>query len=45
VRIERLGPDTLALSGDLDLASLDLLSAALDELPGAVRLDLSESRP
>jgi anti-anti-sigma factor len=42
VRIERVGSDTLALSGDLDFASFDLLSAALDELPGAVRLDLSD---
>jgi anti-anti-sigma factor len=41
VQIERLGPDTLALSGDLDFASFDPLSDALDELSGAVRLDLS----
>ena len=41
MEIERLGPDTLALSGDLDFASFDLLSAALDDVPGAVRLDLS----
>ena len=41
MQIERLGPDTLALSGDLDFASFDPLSAALDDLPGAVRLDLS----
>jgi anti-anti-sigma factor len=41
LQIERLGPDTLALSGDLDFASFDPLSAALDDVPGAVRLDLS----
>ena len=41
MQIERLGPDTLALSGDLDFASFDPLSDALDELSGAVRLDLS----
>jgi anti-anti-sigma factor len=41
VEIERLGPDTLALSGDLDFASFDLLSDALDDLSGPVRLDLS----
>jgi anti-anti-sigma factor len=41
LQIERLGPDTLALSGDLDFASFDPLSAALDDIPGAVRLDLS----
>lgn len=41
MQIERLGTDTLALSGDLDFASFDPLSAALDDVPGAVRLDLS----
>ena len=41
MQIERVGPDTLALSGDLDFASFDPLSAALDDVPGAVRLDLS----
>jgi anti-anti-sigma factor len=41
LEIERLRPDTLALSGDLDFASFDPLSAALDDIPGAVRLDLS----
>ena len=41
MEIERLGPDTLALSGDLDFGSFDQLSAVLDDVPGAVRLDLS----
>jgi anti-anti-sigma factor len=42
LEIERLGPDTLALSGDLDFASFDPLSAALEDIPGAVRLDVSD---
>ena len=41
MEIERLAPDTLALSGDLDFASFDPLSDALDDLIGGVRLDLS----
>jgi anti-sigma B factor antagonist len=41
LQIERLGPETLALSGDLDFASFDQLSDALDGVPGAVTLDLS----
>ena len=41
MQIERLGPNTLALTGDLDFASFDPLSAALEDIPGAVRLDLS----
>ena len=42
MEIERLGPDTLALQGELDFASFALLSEALDDIPGAVRLDLSD---
>ena len=41
MNIERLGPATLALTGDLDFTSFDPLSAALEDIPGALRLDLS----
>ena len=41
MEIERLGRDTLALSGDLDFASFDPLSEALHGVLDAVRLDLS----
>jgi anti-anti-sigma factor len=41
LQIERPGSDTLVISGELDFASFDPLSDALDDVEGAVRLDIS----
>jgi anti-anti-sigma factor len=41
LRIGRSGPDTLCLSGDLDLASSEQLAAELNRLPSPLRLDVS----
>ena len=41
LEMERREPNTLVLSGELDFASYDLLSDALDNVEGPVRLEVS----